>query len=147
MSMASVDQIKVVARYSDGRVLKGTTTNFSTERQSFALQRTEAEGSLETVLLADLKALFFVRDFDGDPRRQDRQDFDNQPLGRAVAVTFFDGEILVGASWTHEAARDGFFLFPADPQSNNLRVYVVAGSVASVEKLTPGRSPSFPAPA
>jgi len=86
MSMASVDQIKVVARYSDGRVLKGTTTNFSTERQSFALQRTEAEGSLETVRLADLKALFFVRDFDGDPRRQDRQDFDNQPLGRAALI-------------------------------------------------------------
>ena len=146
--MASVDLVKVVARYSDGRVLKGTTTNFSAERQSFALRRSEgADGPVETVRLADLKALFFVRDFEGDSRRQDRQDFDNQPLGRAVAVTFFDGEVLVGASWTHEAARDGFFLFPADPHSNNLRVYVIAGSVASVEKLAPGSSPSVSAPA
>jgi hypothetical protein len=145
VSTRTTEQFKVVARYADGRVLKGTTSNFSTERSTFAMHLAgpSSTGPLEHVSVSDLKALFFVRDFDGDPRRQDRRDFVNQPLRRAVAVTFFDGEVLVGASWTHESARDGFFLFPADPQSNNLRVYVVSASVASIEKLAP-RSTTAP---
>ena len=140
------DLNRVVAHFTDGRLAKGTTQDFFPNRPRFHVQPADGGAAIE-IRCRDLKALFFVRDFEGDSRRQDRQDFDNQPLGRAVAVTFFDGEVLVGASWTHEAARDGFFLFPADPHSNNLRVYVIAGSVASVEKLAPGGSPSVSAPA
>lgn len=135
--MPSTEFVKVVARYADGRVRKGTTLNFSPDRRAFLLN--PADGATpdqqESVLLADLKALFFVRSFDGDPSRQDQQTFDRAPNGRAIAVTFRDGEVLVGATFTYDAAREGFFLFPADPHSNNTRVYVVAAQVVSVARV------------
>ena len=135
--MPSTEYVKVVARYADGRVRKGTTLNFSPDRRTFLLH--PADGATpdqhEAVLLADLKALFFVRTFDGDPSRQDQQTFDRAPNGRAIAVTFRDGEVLVGATFTYDAAREGFFLFPADPRSNNTRVYVVAAQVLGVERV------------
>jgi hypothetical protein len=145
MSSRTPEPVKVVARYADGRVLKGTTTNFSAEREMFLLHPAGAGPTdpVETVRLADLKAVFFVRDLDGDAARSDSQEFLNQPAGKAIAVTFTDGEVLVGASWTYEVARDAFFLFPADPRSNNLRVYVVMSAVTSVERVPAQHLPKY----
>lgn len=78
-------------------------------------------------------------------RRLDRgQAFDNEhkaftkrPAGRIIEVTFFDGETLVGTSLTYDASRPGFFLFPADPQSNNVRVFVVRAATTSVRPVPP----------
>jgi hypothetical protein len=129
--------VKIVARYLDGRVIKGTSMNFSPTRGTFLLQQVEAPSDEEplTIALRDLKAVFFVRDFAGNPRYDDRKEFERRPVGRAIAVTFLDGELIVGSSLTYDAARDGFFLFPADPSSNNERIYVLTAAVRKVEKL------------
>jgi len=141
--MAPNEFVKVVARYADGRVRKGTTLNFSPERRTFLLHPPEGtEAAPESIRLADLKAVFFVRDFDGDASRHDKQSFERAPNGRAVAVTFRDGEVLLGATFTYDAAREGFFLFPADPESNNTRVYVVAAQVESVTRVPPASLPA-----
>jgi uncharacterized protein DUF6982 len=132
----AAESVQVVVRYRDGRVLKGTTGNFSPGRATFLVQPATA-GEPLAVALRDLKAVFFVRDLDGDASRNDRQDFQNRPVGLGVAVTFSDGEVLIGASWTYDPVKDGFFVFPADPESNNLRVYVVMRAVASVARLRP----------
>jgi hypothetical protein len=59
-----------------------------------------------------------------------------------VEVTFQDGEVLVGTVRHVSAENLGFFLTPADPASNNLRVFVVAKAVAQLRPLTePGRPP------
>ncbi len=79
--------------------------------------------------------MFFVRNLSGHAAYNERKEFDERPLGRKIAVTFKDGERLVGTTFTYDAARDGFFLFPADANSNNERIYVVMHSVSSVEKL------------
>lgn len=129
--------VKVVARYADGRVLKGTTLNFSPTRATFLLQAEGATANNEavTVRTSDLKALFFVRDLEGNAEYNDLKEFVGRPAGRKVVVTFKDGERLVGASLTYDAAREGFFLFPADPRSNNERIYVVMSAVASVDRV------------
>jgi len=128
--------VKVVARYADGRVLKGTTLNFSPTRQTFLLQ---AEGPSNsepvTVRTSDLKAIFFVRDLAGNAEYNDVKEFVGRPAGRKVVVTFKDGERLVGASLTYDAAREGFFLFPADPRSNNERIYVLMSAVVAVDRM------------
>jgi hypothetical protein len=41
-------------------------------------------------------------------------------------VVFKDGETIVGSTTAYDGARPGFFMTPADPQSNNDRIYVVA---------------------
>ena len=66
------NKAKVVAAYLDGRRLKGYTNDFSPARDHFYLfpETTEsaATGARGTaVRLAELKALFFVKDFTGDP--------------------------------------------------------------------------------
>lgn len=125
--------VKVVVRYLDGRVRKGTTLNFDPRKTWFLLSDVEGAGQEpERVSLKDLKAVFFVRDFEGDPQRTEGKDFVRPLTGRKLKVLFPDGETLVGVSLTYDETREGFFLFPADPGSNNERIFVIQGSVVSV---------------
>jgi hypothetical protein len=48
-------------------------------------------------------------------------------------VRFKDGELLCGYSLSYSPDRDGFFMFPADPGSNNIRIYVITGSTVEVK--------------
>jgi hypothetical protein len=131
---------KLVARYRDGRVLKGYASDFAPDRPQFHLVPATEAGSPAgpvAVPLDDLKALFFVRDFGGDADYQERKRFDaldgrGGAQGRRVAVAFADGEVLVGYTVAYDPRRLGFFLYPADPRSNNLRVFAVATSVRTV---------------
>jgi len=89
------------------------------------------------VEIAQLKAIFFVRDFAGDPDREDSTDFVPAQAykGRKVKVQFIDGEIMMGYTNNYDTALPGFFIFPADSDSNTLRVFAVASSVAGVSML------------
>jgi len=52
-------------------------------------------------------------------------------------VLFKDGELLCGHSLSYSPDREGFFMFPADGQANNLRVYVLVAAAAEI-KAGPG---------
>ena len=134
---SALGAVRIVARYSDGRVLKGTTLNFSPTGPKFFLHLADAASGDEAVpvLLSELKGVFFVRDLTGDPAHKELKEFATPPAGRRILVTFRDGEQLMGSSLTYNAARDGFFLFPADAQSNTERVFVVMQAVLTVERL------------
>lgn len=127
---------KVVARYTDGRVIRGTTTDFLPAKAVFHLAEREARPGSEplTVKVAELKALFFVKDFVGDPEYVESVDFDpaRPPVGRRIRVVFDDGETLVGTTQGYQPDRSGFFIEPADPDSNNERCYVVAAATKEV---------------
>jgi hypothetical protein len=124
---------RVVARFRDGKTFKGTVASFSPLRDRFTIM-TPQQRVLE-VRLRDLKAVFFVRTFSGRPQYNERKTFDNasQP-GHKLACEFHDGEVLVGTSPDPNAAPHGFFLVPADPTSNNERVFVVN---TSTRRVTP----------
>jgi hypothetical protein len=49
--------------------------------------------------------------------------------GRKIEVTFKDGEVLVNTTVGYTPNRRGFFIFPADPKSNNLMVFVISAAV------------------
>ena len=127
--------VKVVVRYCDGRIVKGTTLNFDPKRASFLLESADGPAEPLEVRLDDLKAVFFVRDLVGNSEYHEEKNFEKPPAGRRLAVTFADGEQVIGASLTYDPTRDGFFLFPADARSNNERIYVVRRSVAKVERI------------
>lgn len=124
----------LVAHYRNGRLVKGTTTDFLPTRETLHIH---TESSVETVRLVELKALFFVRDLSGDPSRKDRNEFDvNRSLhGRRIRVEFEDGEVLVGTTQGYQPERAGFFVTPADHDANHERVFVLQASTRSVTLL------------
>lgn len=131
---------RVVVRYVNGRITKGFTQDFSPEKDRFHLfADASLSGKSGEVAVRELKAIFFVRNFEGDSRYQERKKYalDEKPAGRKVEVKFADGEVLVGASLAFDRERKGFFLFPADPRSNNSRVYVVFGAVEAISQFKP----------
>lgn len=131
--------IKVVLRYADGVLIKGYTRDFFPNKSSFHAEVIfgDKEGRVIEVHLKDLKAVFFVKDFVGNPSYDERKHFQEgqQVTGRKVRVIFKDGEVLVGSTVGCDPKRQGFFLFPTDPESNNLKVYAVMSSVSKVEFL------------
>ena len=126
---------KVVVHYLDGRIVKGTTQDFFPNRPLFHL--TPPSGPVLDIKCRDLKAVFFVRDLVGDDRRRDLRGFVTGPaetsLGKKIAVRFKDGELMCGYSLTFTPEREGFFVSPSDPGSNNLRIYVVMAAAAEVK--------------
>ncbi len=67
------------------------------------------------------------------PKTVGRDDADRNGLGRKVKVTFKDGETLHGYTTGYAPDRHAFFVFPADPASNNDRVFVINDSTSEVE--------------
>ena len=126
---------KVVVRYLDGRLVKGTTEDFFPNRPFFHLHPLDSKERVD-VLCKDLKAVFFVRDFAGDPKRTDAAGFERATpdinKGKKIAVRFKDAEVLCGYTLTYMPDRSGFFVVPADPANNNLRVYVLAHATREV---------------
>ncbi|HWX23549.1 MAG TPA: hypothetical protein VN083_00840 [Vicinamibacteria bacterium] len=130
---------KVVAHYQDGRILKGSTSDFVPAKDHFHLTGADAPvGTKPTyVSVAELKAVFFVKDLAGKPGHLDRKEFDpaRPVMGRKLQVSFKDGEVLVGTTQGYQPGRSGFFVTPADPESNIDRCFVVSGATKDVHFL------------
>jgi len=137
---AEKEPIKIIARYADGKIIKGYTPDFFPNKPFFHVYKSVFESKNEgsKVLLEELKAVFFVKDFEGNPLYNERKEFiEGQKLhGRKIEVTFKDSEVLVGTTTGYDPHREGFFLFPVDPQSNNLRIFVISNAVKKVRYLT-----------
>jgi hypothetical protein len=133
---------RVVARYRDGRLVKGYTFDFEPGRRQFHIfANRDASDEPTPVRVEDLKAVFCVGDFAGNPAYRERKQFvDGRPTppGRQVQVTFHDGEVLVGSSPDYRPGSPGFFLVPADPHSNNLKIFVCSAAVRHVKDVTRG---------
>ena len=48
-------------------------------------------------------------------------------------MRFRDGEFICGYTLSWSPDREGFFLFPADADSNNQRIYVITGSTLEIK--------------
>ena len=125
---------KVVVRYVDGRMVRGTTSDFVPAKDSFHVTEAAAGDRPLEIHMRDLKAVFFVKDLTGDPQHEERKEFDptHPPVGRRLRVQFADGETLIGTTQGYQPNRPGFFLEPADDGSNIERCYVVAGATRQV---------------
>jgi hypothetical protein len=126
---------KVIARFNDGRIVAGYTNNFHPSKDQLHLFSNPRQGESTFIPLAQLKALFFVREFSGDPALVESKDFVDPPKGRKVEVTFHDNEVMVGSTLGYRGEGNGFFLHPADGRSNNQRVFVTASGVQRMRFL------------
>jgi len=120
-------------------MIKGTTADFFPNKDLFHVSVEDApvqEKPME-INTQDLKALFFVKDFKGDRQHDEGGEFDSSrpPSGRRIKVVFNDGEILLGTTTGYQPKRSGFFVVPADAESNNERCYVIAAATREVSFL------------
>jgi len=84
------------------------------------------------VRLADVKAVFFVRDHHGDVEHQDLKFFDDDAATELwVQLRLADGETLEGrvVNSLELLASPGLWLWPADAMANNSLIYVPKSSI------------------
>lgn len=143
--------LKVVAHLTDGRLIKGFTDVLPSTDSDALLKHNPVHMPTELVIrslesnkivsvpLGSLKALFFVKSFEGRSDYTEVKFFEGHPLieGLLVRMRFQDGEVTEGVvrnSLSH-LIDPGFLLKPPDPLSNNEIVYVVKASLAEFEVL------------
>jgi hypothetical protein len=134
-----MEPTKVVLHYNDGRILKGFTQNFFPNKPLFHFQPADGgnPGQQGEVQVKDLKGVFFVKDFGGNPTYKEKKAFPEgvRVSGKKVEVVFKDGETLLGSTLGYDPQRPGFFFFPSDPEWNLIRVYIVSQSVSKVRNI------------
>jgi len=133
--MARTRKQKVIAHRIGGTLLKGTTSDFAPRRKTFTVAGEEGSSK---VTVADLKALFFVKEFTGLTGYRERKGFfDESTKGHKVMVEFLDGEIIFGYTASLSERGIGFYMVPGDPECNNIKVFVVYASTTRVKLKTP----------
>jgi len=128
---------KVVVRFADGDVLKGFTSDFSPGKQMFHLSDRDT-GNANVVMVEKLKAVFIVKEFEGDPSYVEADDFQSstKAYGSRLKVHFKDGEVMMGVGMGYNKPNTmGFFITPCDENSNTIRAYVINKFVDHIEKL------------
>jgi hypothetical protein len=149
MEKATGHPVKIVIRFADGQIDKGYSHDFFPNRPLFHLFKKlpASESSMsKEVRVAELKAVFFVKTFAGDPNYKERKRFVEGDVaqGRRAEVAFLDGEILQGSVLGYDPKGSGFFLFPSDPKSNNRRVFVLNSAVKKFRYLEKERAQKAP---
>jgi hypothetical protein len=127
---------KIVMRFADGRVIKGYTEDFIPDSPTFHFYMKDPKFSSDPqeVLVEELKGIFFVRDFQGNPKSREPKKIPEgmKLIGRKVEVTFKDKEVMVGSTLDYNPQRNGFFLFPTNRHSNNIMIFIVSQAVHNV---------------
>jgi len=95
-----------------------------------------AEQGMVQVMLAQLKALFFVRSLAGNPDYEEVKTVDGSDARARGAATielqFADGERVVGLTTRFPPVRRFFYVVPADVNSNNVRILVNRSAVQNL---------------
>jgi small nuclear ribonucleoprotein (snRNP)-like protein len=131
---------KVILRFLDGRIIKGYVSDFLPQSNHISIE--DEAANKQDCPLTELKAVFYVKSFEGNRDYADKRSFtETSQKGKKILVRFKDGERLIGylegdVPWQRgfflESKKGGFFLIPADDQTNNMKVFVVSTSVTDV---------------
>ena len=129
---------KVIVRSRDGEVIPGFAKQ---DRIGETLKIITQQGKEQTFSTEKLKAVFFVKDFQGNPEYDEIKFLNKQSVSSMiwVRVEFFDGEVLEGKILNNMEliSSPGFYLSPSDQDTNNKRVYVVKSALKNFTFLCP----------
>jgi hypothetical protein len=134
---------KVVIRYTDGRVLRGFVPlrNDTTPHDTLpdSVVEKESDGKRVKVVASEIKAIFFVKSFEGNPDYTEFKVFSSRPTGKGVwvRVHFRDGEMIEGVApnCLETYSKAVFYITPPDPGSNNQGVLVSKHYVKEMQVL------------
>ena len=128
---------KVVARYRDGRILKGFTHDFNQNKPVFHLAPADNKNEVVEINTCQLKAVLFVKTFEGNKDYKGPAEaillekFKKVP-GIKLKIKFFDGEVMYGSTQGYDPERKGFFVFPADQDANCERAFIIREATIDV---------------
>lgn len=125
-------QKKVVVHCLDGKILKGVTGDLNPNKAIFHITDHES-GAVSTIKLESLKAVFFVKSFEGSKDYEERYELERPGHGKKIKIHFADGETITGFTSAYQPGRGTFFIFPPDPDSNNDRIMVIENSTKVIE--------------
>lgn len=137
-SGSSSTRKRVVVRKLNKQLVKGFVdpSRYLSAEGAEVLDR---EGHLLRIPLSEIKGVFFVRDFEGNPSRAERKIFRSRPRlgGLWVRMTFQDSEILEGLVPNNLLDIDplGFHVTPPDVYSNNVRMFIPRTALGRIEVL------------
>src|SRR5580658_1663231 len=136
--MALASNRKVLVVRFDRESLQGfVQTPAGLENEAVELLR--PEGTLVRVPFAETKLVCFVRDFDLGETWQEHRAFATRPKTAGLWVRFRlrDGDWLEGILPNNllQIEPAGFTAVPADPSSQNQRIFVPRAALAGVEVL------------
>ncbi len=128
---------KVLVRRLDGQSLAGYA-NPQTYLRPEGAEVLTREGQLMVVPYKDLKAVYFVRDFECPPG-EEKKLFQSRPKlgGLWVRMRFRDDDLLEGIlpndllQWTEQ----GLTITPPDPYSNNQKIFVPRAALTELTVL------------
>lgn len=130
---------RLVVRLKEGVSVCGICFAMNPKSDGFHLDEVDKEGEpvgkTRFVPFEDLKAVFYVKSFDGkfDPELRYKE---WHPQGNAVVVEFEDGEVLEGHTFhPYRSTEVRFHLIPDDPNSNNISILVEKSAIRAV--MTP----------
>lgn len=148
MAVSRRTEDKVVLHFKDKTIVKGTLTRFSPTGDTLTIQPDEKADGPRDVPVERLKSVFYVRTYDGNKEYSEKKRFGLMASkGRKVIVKFSDGELMTGfvekdVPWqkgfflsTLGPDQKGFYIYPSDPESNNLKIFILASSVVEVQRF------------
>jgi hypothetical protein len=128
---------KVVARYRDGKILKGFTHDFNQNKPVFHLSLADNQKKVLEIITCQLKAVFFVKTFEGNkdykaPAEAILLEKLKKVPGIKLKIKYFDGEVMYGTTQGYDPERKGFFMFPADQDANCERAFIIREATIDV---------------
>jgi hypothetical protein len=129
---------KVVVQTREKKLYKGfSKSDFITDSK---VKLIDEKGNQFDLPLEDLKAVFFVRDFNGNPEYDEVRFLTSQekPIRWIVAeLQFTDGEVVEGKIRNDQGLLNepGFYLYPTDEVGNTEVIYVVKSSTVAFKVI------------
>jgi hypothetical protein len=121
---------KVVVRLKDKTLLKGKLNNFSPFYSFFQLELLNGDSAI--VKLDKIKAIFFVKSFEGNKQYKYKYEDKLFWIGDKITLKFDDGERMVGYSQHFDFTPKGYFITPADVNGNNTYVFASKSAINSM---------------
>ncbi|MCG2820383.1 MAG: hypothetical protein L6371_00635, partial [Candidatus Atribacteria bacterium] len=98
---------KIVVKFKDGKIVKGWSTDFGPYKEIFHLHPLEEYGKdILEIEISFLKAVFFVKDYEGNKDYKKVRTFDDSSKGipsqRKIVIIFKDGENFYGTTHSYD---------------------------------------------
>jgi hypothetical protein len=121
---------KVVVRLKDRTLLKGKISNFFPLYSYFQLEL--LNGDTVIVDINKIKAMFFVKSFEGNKEYEYKYEDKLSWVGDKITLKFTDGEKIVGYAQHSDFTSKGYFITPADVNGNNTYVFASRSAIESM---------------